>query len=126
MNKSIIKKLIICLMLVSGLPALCAKFREINSTGYENEIPVVQTEDLQENKAGLPAFETVNAVKDGNEKLYGVVGKSQVLSFDKDIQRVSLTNNKIAEIVVLSPRQILINGKAPGNTRQTKTNQTNP
>lgn len=116
MNKSIIKKLIICLMLVSGLPALCAKFREINSTGYENEIPVVQTEDLQENKAGLPAFETVNAVKDGNEKLYGVVGKSQVLSFDKDIQRVSLTNNKIAEIVVLSPRQILINGKAPGNT----------
>lgn len=115
--KKIIKNLIICFLLISGLPALCAKFREINSTSFENEIPVVQSEDLNmANTSQKPSFETINAVKDGNEKLYGVVGKSQVLSFDKDIQRVSLTDNKIAEIVVLSPRQILINGKTPGNT----------
>ena len=115
MNK-IIKKLIICFILFSSLPAISAKFREINSTSFENEIPVVQTEDINSNAPHMPSFETINAVKDGNEKLYGVVGKSQVLSFDKNIERISLTDEKIAEVVVLSPKQVLINGKTPGNT----------
>lgn len=114
--RNAVKKLIIFFMLILMLPALGAKFREINSTGYENEIPVVQTEDLKAARTDIPVFETVNAVKDNNEKLYGIVGKSQVLSFDKNIDRVSLTDDKIADIVVLSPKQLLINGKKPGNT----------
>lgn len=115
MNK-IIKKLVICFILFSSLPAISAKFREINATSFENEIPIVQTEDINSNTSHAPSFETINAVRDGNEKLYGVAGKSQVLSFDKNIERISLTDEKIAEVVVLSPKQVLINGKAPGNT----------
>lgn len=48
--------------------------------------------------------------------MYGIVGKSQVLNFDKNIERVSITDNSIAEIVVLSPKQLLVNGKKPGTT----------
>ncbi|MCD8024542.1 MAG: pilus assembly protein N-terminal domain-containing protein [Candidatus Gastranaerophilales bacterium] len=95
------------------VPASGAKFRDIDSTGFENEIPVVDTSSYNYPKGTL---ETINVVKDNNEKLYGVVGKSQVLNFNADIERVSITDNKLAEIVVLSPNQLLINGKAAGNT----------
>ena len=113
---SIIKKLIFILMFLSLVPVASAKFREINSTGFEGEIPVVKTEELTAVENNLPTFETVNAVKDNNQKLYGVVGKSQVISFDKNIQRVSLTDNNIADVVVISPKQLMINGKKPGTT----------
>ncbi len=114
--KNIIKKITVILLFSATIGAADAKFREINSTGYEDEIPVIRTDELNAAQTRTPVFETVNAVKDNNEKLYGVVGKSQVLSFDKNIERVSLTDDKIADIVVLSPRQLLINGKKPGST----------
>ncbi len=113
--KNIFNKILIFLIVFGLTPACFAKFREINSTGYEDEVPVVSFEDV-EKRTPVPTFETVNAIKDNNEKLYGVVGKSQVLSFDKNIERVSITNDEIANIVVLSQRQILINGKKPGAT----------
>ena len=113
--KKLIKNLIILLALTSLVPASLAKFREVGSEAYENDIPILSTETMEQN-ISLPTFETVNAIKDNNEKLYGVVGKSQVLNFDKDIERVSITNDEVADIVVLSQKQILINGKKAGTT----------
>ena len=113
--KNNLYKILIFLIVLGLAPCSFAKFREINSTGYEDEVPVVSFDDV-ERRTPTPTFETVNAVKDNNEKLYGVVGKSQVLTFDKNIERVSITNDEIANIVVLSQRQILINGKKPGAT----------
>ena len=103
-------------MFLSLAPVASAKFREINSTGFEGEIPVVKTEELTAQETPLPTFETVNAVKDNNQKLYGVVGKSQVINFDRSISRVSITDNSIADVVVISTKQLMINGKKPGMT----------
>lgn len=123
--KNKIKNLIIFLIFLSLVPASLAKFREVDSTGYENDIPVVSVDELDKN-INLPTFETVNAIKDNNEKLYGVVGKSQVLNFDKNIERVSITDEEIADIVVLSPKQVLVNGKKAGTTSIIFWSETSP
>jgi pilus assembly protein CpaC len=43
-------------------------------------------------------------------------GKSLVLDSPLNIQRVSLANGDLAEAVAVNPRELLINGKAPGET----------
>lgn len=55
-------------------------------------------------------------IKDKNEKLYTVVGKSQLLKFDEPVARVSITDPQFADIVLLSPKELLLNGKKAGRT----------
>jgi len=43
-------------------------------------------------------------------------GKSKVLSSTETIQRVSVTDTKVADVVIISPHQVLINGKRAGST----------
>ena len=57
-----------------------------------------------------------NALKDNNEKLYGVVGKSQILNFDTPVKRISLADPNLADIIILSSKQLMINGKKAGST----------
>ncbi|MFH0778659.1 MAG: pilus assembly protein N-terminal domain-containing protein [Candidatus Eisenbacteria bacterium] len=49
-------------------------------------------------------------------KMEVIIGKSQVITFTENIKRVSLTDPTIADVLVASPRQILVNGKAAGTT----------
>ncbi len=49
-------------------------------------------------------------------KMEVIVGKSQVLTFTENVVRVSVTDPSIADVMVASPRQILINGKSAGTT----------
>ena len=44
------------------------------------------------------------------------VGKSIVLDTAADLRRVSVANGDLAEALAVSPREVLINGKAPGQT----------
>jgi pilus assembly protein CpaC len=44
------------------------------------------------------------------------VGKSVIVDSAANVERVSVANGELAEAVVVSPREILINGKAPGET----------
>jgi pilus assembly protein CpaC len=44
------------------------------------------------------------------------VGKSQVLSVGSEITKVSITNPEIADVAVVSKKDVLINGKKPGTT----------
>src|SRR5262245_40002296 len=44
------------------------------------------------------------------------IGKSQVIDLKDAFTRVSVTNPNIADVFVITPNQILINGKAPGVT----------
>ena len=43
-----------------------------------------------------------------------VAGRSTVLTTDFDVTRIAVTNPAIADAVVVQPREILIDGKAPG------------
>jgi pilus assembly protein CpaC len=44
------------------------------------------------------------------------IGKAQVVDFKDAFTRVSVTNPNVADVFVISPRQILVNGKAVGTT----------
>lgn len=51
-----------------------------------------------------------------NSPLVVTVGKSLVLDNAMNIQRISLANGDLAEAVAVNPREVLINGKLPGET----------
>ena len=57
-----------------------------------------------------------NAFCDNNEKLYGVIGKSQILNFDTPVKRISIADADLADIVILSSKQLMVNGKKTGST----------
>lgn len=58
----------------------------------------------------------VNPYKDNNEKLYSVVGKTQLIKFDEPVKRISITDPATADLVLLSPKELLLNGKKAGRT----------
>src|SRR6187431_3070665 len=43
-----------------------------------------------------------------------ITGRSTVLNTDFDVTRIAVTNPAIADATVVQPREILIDGKAPG------------
>jgi len=52
----------------------------------------------------------------GVDKLVVTVGKSMIIDSPLSIERVSVANENLAETVAVDPKQVLINGKAPGET----------
>jgi pilus assembly protein CpaC len=60
----------------------------------------------------LPAL----AAEPGLIRLDVTIGKSQVLNLQEPFTRVSVTNPAIADVFVVTPNQILVNGKAVGTT----------
>jgi len=66
--------------------------------------------------AGRPAALTAVELQGQNVPLVVTVGKSLVLDNAMNIQRISLANGDLAEAVAVNPREVLINGKAPGDT----------
>jgi pilus assembly protein CpaC len=51
-----------------------------------------------------------------NGKLTVTVGKSLILDSPVNIQRLSVANGDLVEAVAVNPKEVLINGKAPGET----------
>ena len=66
--------------------------------------------------AGLPVALSAAELQAQNAPLVVTVGKSLVLDNAMNIQRISLANGDLAEAVAVNPREVLINGKAPGET----------
>ncbi|MDD3435969.1 MAG: pilus assembly protein N-terminal domain-containing protein, partial [Candidatus Gastranaerophilales bacterium] len=58
----------------------------------------------------------ISPYKDNNEKLYAVVGKTQMIKFDEPVKRISITDPSLADLVLLSPKELLLNGKKAGRT----------
>ncbi|MGH9357399.1 MAG: type II and III secretion system protein family protein [Terriglobia bacterium] len=49
------------------------------------------------------------------DQMHLLVGRSSVIEFAQRIRRVSIANPAICDALIVSPRQMLLNGKAPGN-----------
>ena len=45
-----------------------------------------------------------------------MIGKGELLQFDHDVARVVVAEPKIADAIVVSPREVMINAKGPGRT----------
>src|SRR5580704_860162 len=45
-----------------------------------------------------------------------VVGKGELLRFERDIARVVVAEPKIADAIVVSPRDVMVNAKGAGHT----------
>jgi len=52
----------------------------------------------------------------GQGKLVVTVGKSLIIDSPLDIRRLSVANGDLAEAVAVNPKEVLINGKQPGET----------
>src|SRR5882672_5425748 len=59
---------------------------------------------------------TALAADTGLIRLDVTIGKSQVLNLQEPFTRVSVTNPAIADVFVVTPNQILVNGKSVGVT----------
>lgn len=106
MKKSLL--LLLILFLLSLLSSCLAKACAANYSG----VPIPQS--IRTN-ANLPPMQ-VSPYKDNNEKLYAVVGKTQLIKFDEPVKRISLTDPSLADLVLLSPKELLLNGKKAGRT----------
>jgi len=65
---------------------------------------------------GAPSALSASELMAQNTPLVVTVGKSLVLDNAMNIQRISLANGELAEAVAVNPREVLINGKAAGET----------
>src|SRR6202158_4214363 len=72
----------------------------------QNETPGVQA------PTPVQAGQTSDA--EAPQALHLLVGRSLVITSPSRIKRVSLADPAIAEAIVVSPTQVLVNGKAPG------------
>jgi len=62
----------------------------------------------------LQAQDQTPAVAGESPKVNLTTGRSTVLTTDFDITRIAVTNPAIADALVVQPREVLIDGKAPG------------
>lgn len=106
MKKSVILLIILFLLslITSCLARACA-------ASYSNQ-PIPQSFGKN---TDLPTLQ-ISPYKDNNEKLYAVVGKTQLIKFDEPVKRISLTDPSLADLVLLSPKELLLNGKKAGRT----------
>jgi pilus assembly protein CpaC len=62
----------------------------------------------------VPAQPAAAQESEGPQTLHLLVGRSLVISSPTRIKRISLADPNIAEAIVVSPTQVLVNGKTPG------------
>lgn len=107
------KKSIILLIILFLLSLITASFAKAADGDYTNA-PIPQT---LRGEANTPTRAlTISPYKDSNEKLYAVMGKSQLIKFDEPVKRISITDPSLADLVLLSPKELLLNGKKTGRT----------
>lgn len=123
MKKSLILLVILFLIsLCTSKLVKAADFASVDSTSPNyTSTPVPQMLGAQKSKLAdngnlSKTAVTVSPYKDNNEKLYSVVGKTQMIKFDEPVKRISITDPSLADLVLLSPKELMINGKKTGRT----------
>jgi pilus assembly protein CpaC len=87
-----------------------------SSTAYAQEQPAAATPaaPAAQTPAQAPVPVQQAAEQEGPQTLHLLVGRSIVISSPSRIKRVSLADPNIAEAIVVSPTQVLVNGRTPG------------
>ena len=64
----------------------------------------------------MAALRTGHAQTASSHDIALVEGRGELLQFQHDIQRVAIAEPKIADAIVLSPREVMVTAKSPGKT----------
>lgn len=109
------KKSIILLIILFILSLITSSFvKAEGAEGVYSGAPIPQIRGQSGAKVSTPVM--VSPYKDNNEKLYAVSGKTQLIRFDEPVKRISITDPSLADLVLLSPKELLLNGKKAGRT----------
>ena len=65
-------------------------------------------------KALLLLFPLLCLAETASHDMSLVTGRGELLQFNNDVTQVAASEPKIADVVVISPREVMINGKGPG------------
>lgn len=110
MKKSLI--LLVILFLLSLITSSWAKADDFSDAGK-----IIPQTIRGKSSLNVPSKNvTISPYKDNNEKLYSIVGKTQLIKFDEPVKRISITDPSLADLVLLSPKELLLNGKKAGRT----------
>jgi pilus assembly protein CpaC len=94
-----------------------ASASQIPASTAEVAVPATQT-PVPASQAAVPAAPASQAAAEqapqGPQTLHLLVGHSLLITSPTRIKRVSLADPAIAEAIVVTPYQVLVNGKAPG------------
>jgi pilus assembly protein CpaC len=80
----------------------------------QNQPPAAQPAPASQATAPAPVPVQQAAEPEGSQTLHLLVGRSIVITSPSRIKRVSLADPNIAEAIVVSPNQVLVNGRTPG------------
>ena len=122
-NNTIMIPLILGVMCINSYSYAADKLqtRELD-TDFLDITEVNQTKDSiyksEDIKKIREKSEVIDAptLKGGVSELRAIVGKSQILKFDEPIKRFSITKPELVDIVFLSPKELIMNGKTGGET----------
>jgi pilus assembly protein CpaC len=78
----------------------------------EAQAPTQQAAPAQQTPTPVPANQPMES--EAPQTLHLLVGRSIVISSPARIKRVSIADPTVAEAIVVSPNQVLVNGKTPG------------
>lgn len=110
------KKSLILLIILFLLSLITSSFVKAADFDYTNQ-PVPQLLGKSAIAPPAPAKPlSLSPYKDNNEKLYAIMGKTQLIKFDEPVKRISITDPALADLVLLSPKELLLNGKKAGRT----------
>ncbi len=97
------------------LAALAAIIFTVAPGAQAQDSPVTAAVQSQAVQQPTPVSQADQAPSsEGPQQLHLLVGRSLVITSPARIKRVSLADPAIAEAIVVSPTQVLVNGKAPG------------
>lgn len=113
-KEKILKNSLILLIILIVLTLISNGFTKAADFDYKNA-PIPEIRGI--NKSDLvKTTQNISPYKDNNEKLYAIVGKTQLIKFDEPVSRISITDPGLADLVLLSPQELLLNGKKAGRT----------
>jgi pilus assembly protein CpaC len=107
----------------AGALAVIASLSLFSAPGAAAQQSSVRPADAIVQSTNVPAKLSLSAVPGSGQSqqasevpqsLHLLVGRSLVITSPTRIKRVSLADPSIAEAIVVSPNQVLVNGKAPG------------